>query len=304
MAALALAVDIGGTKIRGAVIDRAGNILVHNRLATEAARGAVQVLATTHECIADLIARVGSRDDVVGIGISSAGVIEPIKGEVVNAADQIPGWRGQQLSAIFNAQFSLPVFADNDANAALVGEVWIGKHAAQMRGAIIMLTLGTGLGGAVMVDGKLQSGRHHLTGHFGLAKMWDPFTQQLVTIEHLVSGTGLGNVYRQRDPQQRAASGGEVIARVRAGEALALEALDAWLNHLALHIHNHYWMIDPELIIIGGGVIDSRELWWSPLLKKLASMQVLSPLAVATLGNDAGVFGAARMVFDKFPAKD
>jgi glucokinase len=121
----------------------------------------------------------------------------------------------------------------------------------------------------------------------------------LVTVEHLVSGTGLGNVYRQHVVAPSPVSGDAVIALVSQGDKPAIAALDAWLDHLALQLHNFYWMIDPDLIIIGGGVVDSRALWWPQLIEKLNALKVASPISVATLGNDAGVYGAAKIVFDR-----
>lgn len=297
---IAIAVDIGGTKIRGAAISRDGNVVASNRLPTAAANGAEHVLSTIRQSIADLLADVNANTHkVIGLGISSAGVIEPTRGQVVNAADQIPGWKGIQLGAMFSQEFNLPTYADNDANCALVGEAWHGQHDVESNATLVMFTLGTGLGGAIMVEGRLQSGHHHLTGHFGLAKMWDPYSASLVTVEHLVSGTGIGNVYRQRQASPTNVSGEDVLRLVAKGDEAAIVALDAWLDHLALQLHNYYWMIDPNLIIIGGGVIDSRALWWPQLVDKLDALKVTSPIAVATLGNDAGVYGAAKIVFDR-----
>jgi glucokinase len=295
--AIAIAVDIGGTKIRAAAIDANGRMLVDTRHPAEAAKGGSHVVAVIHRSIAELLAKLDQhKSRIVGIGISSAGVIEPKTGMVTTAADQIPGWKGQALGKIFSDRFGLPVSADNDANCALVGEAWRGGHALSDNANVVMYTLGTGLGGAMMIGGKLITGRHHLTGHFGIARMHDPYTNQDVKVEALVSGTGLGNVYRQFVPDAKDA-GSDVMAKVVAGDALANAALRRWCEHLARQIHNMYWMVDPDLIIIGGGMIDSRAQWWPLLMEMLDAQQVTVPLAPATLGNDAGVFGAAREVF-------
>jgi glucokinase len=301
---IALAIDIGGTKIRGAAIDADGRMIASNRFAANAAEGALHVLDVIRQSITDLQAQLTVHGiEAVGLGISSAGVIEPQHGEVVNAADQIPGWRGTKFSQVFANVWSGVVVADNDANAALVGEAWMGKHDLPEKCSVAMLTLGTGLGGALMVDGVLQTGRHHLTGHFGLAKMWDAYSQKLVTVEHLVSGTGLVNVYFQREPNSSSHSsrptGHDIIAQMVAGDVNAAAAVEAWLDHLVLQLHNIYWMLDPDLIIIGGGVVDSRDHWWPAMLQKLSALKVETTIAAATLGNDAGVYGASRLVFNR-----
>ena len=297
---LALAVDIGGTKIRAAAIDGAGNLIASTRLPADAHQGAAHVLGVITTSLETLRAQLDvEHHRVIGLGLSSAGVIEPVTGRVVNAADQIPGWKGTPLGEIFAAKLAVPTFADNDANCALVGEAWLGQHQLQADANVVMLTLGTGLGGAVMQGGRLISGKHHLTGHFGLCQLWDPYSATRVSVEHLVSGTGLGNVYQQRHPDKPKTSGETVIELVKQGDNVAIAALDSWLDHFALQLHNLYWMLDPDLIIIGGGVTVSQALWWPQLLAKLQDNNVMSPMALARLGNDAGIIGAAKMVFDQ-----
>ncbi len=306
---VAISVDIGGTKIRAAVIGRDGALMAGTRHPTGAARGGKHVLSVVEGCIDELRSGLSTSHALIGIGISSAGVIEPETGLVVSSAPNIPGWVGMPLGAHFTNRYSTLVVADNDANCALVGEVWRGNHSMTAGRSAVMLTLGTGLGGAMMVDGRLVTGAHHLTGHYGIARMWDPYSQQQVKIEHLVSGSGLGNVYRQIVPGTTPVGGAEVIERFEADEADARLAIERWCEHLALQIHNLHWIIDPDRIIIGGGMVDSRHHWW-PLLEAnlaahlaahLADSSVKVPLVAATLGNDAGVYGAARLVFDRTP---
>ena len=226
---IALAVDIGGTKIRAAAIDRAGNLVASTRMPADAHLGAAHVLEVITQSLETLQRKLDKTSHrVIGLGLSSAGVIAPDTGLVVNAADQIPGWKGTPLGEVFTAKFGVPTFADNDANCALVGEAWLGQHALSPTANVVMLTLGTGLGGAVMLNGRLISGANHVTGHFGLCQMWDAFSGVKVNVEYLVSGTGLGNVYQQRHPQHPKTSGEGVIALVRANDQLAIAALDAW----------------------------------------------------------------------------
>ena len=294
-----IGVDIGGTKIRAAVIDRDGVLIAGTRRPAGAAHGGRHVLGVVEYCIDELRLGLSRSDTLVGIGISSAGVIAPDTGLVVSSAPNIPGWVGMPLGAHFTHRYAMLVVADNDANCALVGEVWRGNHAINAGQSAVMLTLGTGLGGAMLVAGQLVTGAHHLTGHVGIARMWDPYSQQQVKIEHLVSGTGLGNVYRQIAPGTNPVGGAEVIERFAAGEGEAQLALERWSEHLALQVHNLHWMIDPDRIIIGGGMVDSRHHWWPLLEANLAAFGVTVPLVAATLGNDAGVYGAARLVFDR-----
>jgi glucokinase len=297
----AIGIDIGGTKIRGLLVDRQGAVHGETRVPTNAQQGAASVLASIVQSVNTLREAASSVGrSVQGIGISSAGVIEPVSGLVVSSAPQIPGWEGTNLKQAIGTQCALPVIADNDANCALVGEVWHGQHGLMENASVVMLTLGTGLGGALMINGALITGAHHLTGHYGIAQMWDRYGGSYVKVEHLVSGTGLGNVYRQLVPNAHDATGASVIAAVQAGDVQAREALSRWCEHLAMQLFNIFWQVDPDRIILGGGMIDSREVWWPQLMTALNALDTRGqrvPLAVASLGNDAGAWGAARLVF-------
>jgi glucokinase len=295
---IAIAVDVGGTKIRSALINEDGALLAATRAPTEASLGAARVLKVIEQSIDELLLNQEGPPPI-GIGFSSAGVIAPDTGLVVAAADQIPGWAGQSLGQYFEHRYHVPVVADNDANCALVGEVWRGQHPLSANPSVIMLTLGTGLGGAMMVDGRLMAGSNHLTGHFGIARIWDRYRHCEVKTEQLVSGTGLGNIYAHIVAAGRTYDGGEVVQRVHAQETSAITALNRWCDELALLLHNLHWAINCERIIIGGGMIDSRALWWQPVVDRLVNYGVEVPLAAATLGNDAGVYGAAKHVFVK-----
>ena len=298
-----LAMDIGGTKVRLGLIDRAGTLHVAATQATDAKFGAEVVLASMFQGTDKLFAQAAIAGfNVAGIGISSCGVIEPVTGNVVAAAPAIPGWEGVALGEIFRRKYALPVSVDNDANCALVGESWKGGNEISRHGIVLMLTLGTGLGGAMMVDGRLISGHHHLTGHFGLARVWDRVANKLVPVEWLVSGSGLRNIYVQHaNTNGTAIADGEAVMKLaEAGDKRADEALELWLDHLALQLHNFYWAIDPALVLIGGGVIHSKAIWWSRLIAKLNALNVSIPLLPATLGNDAGIFGAAKLMWDKY----
>jgi glucokinase len=302
MTPVCLAMDIGGTKVRLALIDRIGNLHLAATHATDAQQGAKKVLESMFIGTDNLLSQCAATGlKTVAIGISSCGVIAPDTGTIVAAAPAIPGWEGTQLGQIFRDKYAMPVFADNDANCALAGEAWKGGDGARKNGTVLMMTLGTGLGGAIMVNGKLITGRHHLTGHFGIAKIWDRVANKLVPTEWFVSGSGLRNLYLQHaDTGKAAVENGEAIMKLaEAGDTLASVALDSWLDHLALQLQNFYWVIDPDLVLIGGGVIHSKAFWWPMLLRKLAALKVNIPIVPATLGNDAGIYGAAKLVWDR-----
>jgi glucokinase len=291
---VALAIDVGGTKIRAALINRDGHIVGVANAPTEASRGGAHVVDAMRT-----LARAICDREIAGVGISAAGVIDPRTGAVVDATDAIPGWRGVALADAFKHAFAVDAFADNDVKCALRGEAWCGAAKPYDTGTVVMLTLGTGLGGALMHDGALLDGKHHLAGHIGRMRMWDTPSPNTVSVESRVSGTGLVNIYRRLAPDQHEehVSGETVMRAAAAGDKKSRQALDLWLDQLAVQLTNLYWLLDPAAIIIGGGVIDSRELWWPSLQERLSAGGSKLCVLPAALGNDAGVVGAASLVW-------
>lgn len=149
----AIGLDIGGTSIKGMVLDRNGQVLDLGKIATDAKQGNDRIMANMHSLLRELLERNG---DVTGIGIGTAGRVDVHAGRIVYATDNLPGWQGTELKAILEQAYGRPVFVDNDANTALVGEAWLG--AGKGIPDITMLTLGTGVGGANMVGTELFRG--------------------------------------------------------------------------------------------------------------------------------------------------
>ena len=290
-----IAIDVGGTKIAAALVDANGAVLASARRPTPATEGGAAVLAQMVQCVEELTATAAGHA-LVGIGISAAGVIDPARAVVLDATDAIQGWKGQHLGAALQARFGLPVWADNDVNCALLGELWRNPTLAGVSGTVAMLTLGTGLGGALAHQGRLLQGRHHLAGHFGRALVAGP-EGRLVPVESMVSGSGLLALYQQRRGLD-ATHGAAVMALAHAGDAAAVAAVDDWLGHLAVQLHNLHWSIDPDVVLLGGGVIDSRAQWWNELERRIDALGVALNLAPAALGNQAGLAGAAKLVWN------
>lgn len=305
MKRVCLALDIGGTKINAALVNADGEMLRFFTCPTAAHLGRDHVLAATVQCLDALYEEIDpALHTVAGLGISSAGVIDTVQGSVMDATDAIPGWKGTLLRDFFAMRYKLEVFVDNDVNCALLGELWCNSVLHKVQGGIAMLTLGTGLGGALAYQQRLMHGRHSLAGHFGRNLIWDQMANRLVSVETLVSGTGLHTIYHQLAMRQGVPAGetdmnGERIMKLaEQKQALALSTVDVWLDYLALQIHNLYWSFDPDMLVIGGGVIGSKQQWWSKLEQKITTMHVELSIVPAAMGNHAGVVGAAKLVWN------
>lgn len=290
------ALDVGGTKIAAALIDAEGALLAEHRRPTEAAAGGARVVRNMIAAI-EALAPAAASCGIAGIGISAAGVIDTRAMRVVDATDAMPGWAGTDFRTALGT-FGLPVAAANDVHCALLGELARNPLLAGLRGTVAMLAVGTGLGGAVAVDGRLAAGRHGLAGHFGRSLGRDPLDGAPASFDALASGSALARFYRRLAPARPPCEGAAVMCLAAAGEADARAAVDAWLDALALLLHNLYWSLDPELVLLGGGVLDSRALWWDDLLARLQALGAAPALAPARLGNAAALHGAAQLVLE------
>lgn len=296
----AIGVDIGGTKINVGLISREGSILLETSLPTLAAEGKVLEQAMTG--ITAVLSRMREEYpgiEPIGIGVGSAGQINFEKGTVHFATELIPGYTGTPIREKLEAAFGLPVMADNDVNVFALAELHYG--AARDARHVLCLTLGTGVGGAVISDGRLIHGAVGAAGEIG----------HLVVdfrgvpcncgargcLEMYASGTGIARLMREKSPD-RPGDAREAIAGWLAGEetgtAVMREAIEALGAALAGLIHT----LNPEIIIIGGGVAEAGEPLFAAIREEvgkraMASMAGGVRIVPAVMGNRSGMAGAA-----------
>ncbi|TKH45234.1 transcriptional regulator [Paenibacillus terrae] len=301
-----IGIDIGGTSVKAAVVEQDGSVLDEIRLDTDASRGRDWVLSRVSEAVEGLKRSLGDPSNSISggigidaLGIATAGRVNVESGEVVYATDNLPGWQGTHLITWARENLALRAVADNDANAALLGEAWQGAGRGKQR--LVMLTLGTGVGGAYMEHGLLCRGAHWSGGDWGHSLL---FPKGLPCncgkngcAEQYVSGNALLRRGREyTDKQYR--SGIEIMKEAAHGHLEALQVLDDYTADLAMLLVNISVTLDPEAIIVGGGVADAGEVWWPLLEKHLQQLGVQTEVNRALLGNRAGIIGAARLAFE------
>lgn len=298
-----LGIDIGGTGIKAAIVDERGNILHHAETPTCASEGAACILDRVRRLALSLVDTAGTQ--VTACGVGSAGRIDHRRGNVIFASGNLPGWTGTQLGPELSRTLGIPVFIDNDVNAAAIGESWIG--AAKGTADLLMLTLGTGVGGAIMIGGKLWRGARWGAGEVGHMALY-PGGEQcncggIGCAERYVSAKAL-----TRRANEALGSGKpfrgirDVIGAAEKSSNERREAarkgVDRWTADLALFLMNLQMALDPQVIILGGGVV-RLGYWWDRLLE--ASSRECRPRSLsirlkrAHLGPQAGVVGAARL---------
>ena len=291
----AIGIDIGGTSIKGIVINSQGQLLDQIKIATDARQGRDHIRGKVRSVIADLLA---SQPEVIGIGIGTAGRVNTETGDIVYATANLPGWQGANVKGWLESEFGLPVAIDNDANAALLGEAWLG--AGRGYRDLTMLTLGTGVGGANMVRGELIRGAQWNGGEWGhviLVPGGRPCNcGQYGCIEQYVSGTAFVAAAREA-AQFPYKTGMEVLQDLEQGQPKIVSMVDRFMNDLSIVIYNIHLGLNPQVILIGGGLVDSKEKWWGLLTSKVEQLQGGIVIRPAELGNLAGSIGAANQIF-------
>lgn len=300
----AAAIDVGGTKILGALVDEEGNVKKEIRVPSDLELGGLHVMDKIFELLDQFLEL--EKFDAAGIGIG--GRIDVDRGVINWGVRAVPHWFGLKVREMTESRYHVPCAVDNDVKVAGYGEQWMG--AAKGMDSFVCITLGTGIGAAVCIDGKMLHGKHWSGGEIGHAILYpggrDCTCGFKGCTEQYLSGTALVNIYNER-AAVKVKTGYEFFDRVKEKEALALEVLEEFVENLSVLLNSLCNIYDPEKFIIGGGLIDTREFWWDRLLEKMKASpinQVYAPEIVpAMLGNKAGYYGSAYLAFQMLNEK-
>ncbi len=307
-------VDVGGTTVKLAFFEETGKMLKAWEIPTVTDNGGSQILPDIAKSIAAFLQQENvPGSSVIGVGIGVPGPVD--SGGVVNRCVNL-GWGVFNIAQTLSELTGFPVKAGNDANVAAMGEYWKGGGAGF--DSMVMATLGTGVGGGVVLNGNLLHGAHGAGGEIGHLVM-DPREPEACgcgkrgCVEQYCSATGLARMARRhlaesdipsclRDLQTPAAK--DVFDGAKAGDALARQILEEYFDRLGQFVGSLCSAFDPEVVVFGGGVSKAGKLLLEgvePYFKKYvfhAASQV--QLTVAQLGNDAGAYGAFKLVLDAY----
>ena len=285
-----LAIDIGGTMIKYGLVSSDGEILSTNKIETEAEKGLENILNKI-----DNIFKRYKENNPVGIAVSGTGQINGMIGKVIGGNPIIPNWIGTNLVKILEEKYNLPAILENDVNCVALGEKWIG--AGKNLSNFICLTIGTGIGGGVILNNQLFRGENFVAGEFGhiLIKKGE--------FEQFASTTALIRLVKERTG--KILNGKEIFDLEKKEIVEYQEVISEWIENLTDGLSSIIYCFNPANIILGGGVIGQGEPLINriknSLFKKIGS-QFKEKLNIiqAKLGNNAGMIGASYLLLEKF----
>lgn len=296
---VAAAIDVGGTKIAIGIVDAQGRILAQGETPTSPELGYPAAFARTVAVLHRLLEESGLSVD--GIGIGSTGPIDPDTG-IYGVVGTLPGWEGSPLAADLEREFGLRVAVENDADAAALGEAAWG--AGRGSRSLLYVTISTGIGVGILLDGKLYrgaKGAHPEIGHQVLD--WSGplcYCGANGCWETLASGPALEAWMSAR--RDGSLSAGQICELARQGDALALEAVQREALYIGLGLANLVTMYCPQTIVLGGGMMRSADLLLAPALDVVKRICTQVPaentsIVLAGLGAQCGLLGGACVWF-------
>ena len=284
-----LAIDIGGTMIKYGLVSSDGEILSTDKIETEAEKGLENILNKI-----DNIFKGYKENNPVGIAVSGTGQINGMIGKVIGGNPIIPNWIGANLVKILEEKYNLPAILENDVNCVALGEKWIG--AGKNLSNFICLTIGTGIGGGVILNNQLFRGENFVAGEFGhiLIKKGE--------FEQFASTTALIRLVKERTG--KILNGKEIFDLEKKEIVEYQEVISEWIENLTDGLSSIIYCFNPANIILGGGVIGQGEALINRIknsLFKKIGLQFKEKLNIiqAKLGNNAGMIGASYLLLEK-----
>lgn len=281
-----VSIDIGGTAIKYGLIDEEGTILSRNETPTEAWNGGPSILKKA----VGIAENLSQGENISGICISTAGMVDTKKGEIFYAAPLIPDYVGTNFKAAMEEKFHVPCEVENDVNCAGLAEYVSG--ASKGSSIAVMLTIGTGIGGSMIIDGKVFHGFSGSACEVGYMHMEDSDFQTLGAASILTK-----KVAAWKGEPAENWNGYHIFEEAKKGEELCCRAIDEMVDVLGRGISNICYVVNPEVVVLGGGIMAQeaylREKLEAAVKKYLvSSMAEHTKLAFAQHRNDAGMLGA------------
>ena len=309
---LTIGIDVGGTKVLGGVVDEAGKVLTTARKDTPRQGGSALT-----QTIADVAKELLEQYSVASVGVSAAGFVSSDR-KTMLATPNIADWNGVDLDNQLSTLIGLPVVIENDANAAAWGEAKFG--AGKNQDHMMMLTVGTGIGGGIVVNGALYRGAFGIAAEFGHMRVvpeghicgcgargcFEQYASGNALLRHAREAINASpeiarNLLSRGDGTVAGLTGQAITDAARDGDPVALAAFNTTGQWLGAGIASLAVLLDPACVVIGGGVIDAGEILLKPTRESLernmpfAGKHPYPQIIAAQLGNEAGLVGVADL---------
>lgn len=293
-----IGIDIGGTTIKADLYDDFGTSLNQFKeieTIIDYDLGTNQILNQ----VCDLIGEYILNYSIDGVGISTAGVVNANTGEIIYAGYTIPGYIGVNFTSEIEKRFGLSTFVENDVNCAALGELWKGQ--AKDKKNVVMVTIGTGIGGSIIVNGQIVNGFNYTAGEVGYIPVDNSDWQSKA------STTALIHLYQKKSLKTNQ-SGRTFFTDLSSGDKVAKETFEIFVENLTKGLLTISYLLNPEILILGGGILAQKDILLPEIQSSLAKNAMDNRflpknIVAATLGNEAGRIGAVKNFLDRISNK-
>ena len=271
-----VSIDIGGTAIKYGVIDESGHILTKREKKTEAFKGGPSILGK----VSDIVGECVNREEISGICISTAGMVDTKKGEIFHAAPLIPDYAGTRFKAVLEERFKIPCEVENDVKCAMGSK------------STLMLTIGTGIGGCIILDGEVYHGFSNSACEVGYMHMCGSDFQTLGAASILTKKVA----DRKGEPVEHW-NGYRIFECADRGDEVCIRAIDEMTDILGMGIANICYVLNPQTVVLGGGIMAQEEYLKEKIEAAAARYLIPSVAGHTTIcfakhRNEAGMLGA------------
>ena len=291
--------DIGGTAVKYGLLNENGVIIETGEFPTEASKGVENLFKNICSVVDKYLS-----EEILGIAVSGTGQIDGTIGKVIGGNPIIPGWIGTNLVEKLEDRYKLPAVLENDVNCAALGEKWLG--AGKEDNNFVCLTIGTGIGGGIVLDGDVFRGDTCVAGEFGHIQIEKNGEQCLCgkkgCYERYASATALVRMVKEKTGKEL--NGKEIFELEKSGDLTIKEIVDKWIDYFTDGLSTIVYIFNPSLVVIGGGVTKQGDYLLNRILESLDSKLGINykknlKIKFAELGNNAGMLGAEYLLLKK-----
>ena len=294
-----ICIDIGGTSIKYGVLSDKGEIFIDGTVSTKVTEKENFILSDVKKLVRNILDEYENYE-IKGICVSTAGVVNPEKGEIAYAGPTIPKYTGTKIKEELEKEFSISCEVENDVNCAGLGEYW--KGAGKGSKSMVCLTIGTGIGGSVILDGKLLNGIGYTAGEIGYMDVNGSYIQNIASSKYLVE-----KVQKKKEEKEGitdAITGVDIFELAKKGDEICIAGINEIISNLAVGVRNIIYLLNPEVIVIGGGITAQKEYLEEKIRKEvndgmISDMFRKTRIELAQQGNQAGLLGALYNFLNK-----